>query len=145
MYYSTGRSLLRSLVFGAAAACVAAGIQAQTDATYPSRVVTLINPYAPGGPADTLARALAQQLQDRLNQTVIVDNKAGGAATIGTGFVARAKPDGYTLLLGTSGGHVVTPLMQRGVPYDGLTDFAFIAVVANQPNVLVVHPDLGGA
>ena len=143
MYCSTRRSLLRWLVFSAAAAGISSGLQAQTDATYPSRIVTLINPYAAGGPADTLARALAQQLQARLNQTVIVDNKAGGAATIGTGFVARAKPDGYTLLVGTSAGHVVTPLMQRGVPYDGIADFAFITVVANQPNVLVVHPDVG--
>lgn len=114
---------------------------AQADA-YLSRPITLINPYAAGGPADALARALAQQLGTRLKQTVIVDSKAGGAATIGTGFVARAQPDGYTLLLGTSAGHVVTPLMQR-VPYDGVGDFAFIGVVASQPNVLVVHPDLG--
>lgn len=114
---------------------------AQADA-YPSRVITLINPYAPGGPADMLARALAQGLSTRLKQPVIVDSKAGGAATIGTGVVARAKADGYTLLLGTSAGHVVTPLMQR-VPYDGIADFAFVGLVASQPNVLVVHPDLG--
>ena len=95
-----------------------------------------------GGPADTLARGLAHQLQARLQQPVIVDSKAGGAATIGTGFVARAKPDGYTLLMGTSAGHAVTPLMQH-IAYDGIADFAFIAVVANQPNVLVVNPDLG--
>ena len=95
-----------------------------------------------GGPADTLARGLAHQLQARLQQPVIVDSKAGGAASIGTGFVARAKPDGYTLLMGTSAGHAVTPLMQH-IAYDGIADFAFIAVVANQPNVLVVNPDLG--
>ncbi|HEU0204945.1 MAG TPA: tripartite tricarboxylate transporter substrate binding protein [Burkholderiaceae bacterium] len=124
----------------AAAFCVLS--QAAAQPAYPSRVITLVHPYAPGGPADTMARALARQLEVRLKQPVIVDAKAGGAATIGTGHVARAQPDGYTLLVGTSAGHVVTPLMQK-IPYDGIGDFAFIAVVANQPNVLVVHPDLG--
>jgi tripartite-type tricarboxylate transporter receptor subunit TctC len=115
---------------------------AHAEQSYPSRPITLVHPYAAGGPADTLARGVAQQLGTLLKQPVIVDSKAGGAATIGTGFVARAKPDGYTLLIGTSAGHVVTPLMQR-IPYDGIADFAFIAVVANQPNVLVANPEIG--
>jgi tripartite-type tricarboxylate transporter receptor subunit TctC len=132
--------LVRSCVVVGAALCLLAGAHAEPP--YPSRPITLINPYAAGGPADTLARGMAHQLETRLKQPVIVDSKAGGAATIGTGFVARAKPDGYTLLIGTSAGHVVTPLMQR-TPYDGIADFAFIAVVANQPNVLVVNPAVG--
>lgn len=115
---------------------------AQGDASFPSRPITLVIPYAAGGPADTMARALAQPMSAFLGQTVIVDAKPGGAATIGTGAVARAKPDGYTLLLGTSAGHTVTPQMQK-VPYDGVGDFAFIGVAAIQPNVLVVHPSLG--
>ncbi|RYZ04316.1 MAG: tripartite tricarboxylate transporter substrate binding protein [Comamonadaceae bacterium] len=115
---------------------------AHAQSLAPARTITLVHPYAAGGPADTMARALAQQLGKRLQQTVIVDAKPGGAATIGTGFVARAKADGSTLLLSTSAGHVVTPLMQR-VPYDGIGDFAFIAVVASQPNALVVHPSVG--
>lgn len=130
----------RFYIFTGAAILFLSGLHAEP--AYPSRPITLINPYAAGGPADTLARGLAQQLQSRLKQAVIVDSKAGGAATIGTGFVARAKPDGYTLLVSTSAGHVVTPLMQR-VSYDGISDFAFIAVVANQPNVLVVNRELG--
>lgn len=112
------------------------------QASYPTRPITLVHPYAAGGSADTLARGIAQQLEQRLKQPVIVDAKPGGSATIGTGFVARAKPDGYTLLISTSAGHVVTPLMQK-IPYDGVEDFSFIAVVANQPNVLVVNPSLG--
>ncbi|HEY1225698.1 MAG TPA: tripartite tricarboxylate transporter substrate binding protein [Ramlibacter sp.] len=115
---------------------------ALAEPAWPSRPITMVHPYAAGGPADTMARALAHHLEQDLKQAVIVDAKAGGAATIGTGFVARARADGYTLLLGTSAGHVVTPLMQK-IPYDGVGDFAFIAVVANQPNVLVVHPALG--
>lgn len=128
----------RALLASAALAAVTA---AQAEPAWPARTITLVHPYAAGGPADTMARALAEQLSKRLHQTVIVEGKPGGAATIGTGFVARAKPDGYTLLIGTSAGHVVTPLMQH-VPYDGIADFSFIAVVASQPNVLVVHPSV---
>lgn len=76
-----------------------------------------------------------------MGKTIIVENKAGGGAAIGANFVARAKPDGYTLLLGTSAAHVVTPLMQQ-TPYDGIKDFAFVSIVANQPNMLVVRPTL---
>jgi tripartite-type tricarboxylate transporter receptor subunit TctC len=133
-------ALARSITLACGALCLMASAHAQQ--AYPSRPITLINPYAAGGPADTLARGVAQQLSAALKRPVIVDSKAGGAATIGTGFVARAKPDGYTLLIGTSAGHVVTPLMQR-IPYDGIGDFAFISVVANQPNVLVANPEIG--
>ncbi len=135
LFTSRRRALAAALTILLAPAAMAQG-------AWPSATITLVNPYAAGGPADTLARTLARQLESRLKQTVIVDNKAGGAATIGTGFVARAKPDGYTLLIGTSAGHVVTPLMQK-IPYDGVSDFAFIGVVANQPNVLVANPSLG--
>ena len=135
------RSVLTQCLAGAVAAVSFLAV-AHAQSPYPSRPITLINPYAAGGPADTLARGLATALETRLKQSVIVDSKAGGGATIGTGYVARAKPDGYTLLISTSAGHVVTPLMQR-IAYDGINDFAFIAVVANQPNMLVVNPDLG--
>lgn len=134
--------LVRRRGFIALAASLCAAAHTLAEPAWPSRPIVLVHPYAAGGPADTMARALGQQLQALLKQPVIVDGKAGGAATIGTAFVARAKPDGYTLLMGTSAGHVVTPLMQK-VPYDGIADFAFIAVVANQPSVLVVHPSLG--
>lgn len=130
----------RSLLCAATLAVPMAAALAQGE--WPERPVTLIHPYAPGGPADTMARALGQQLEARLKQPFIVDGRAGGAATIGTAAVARAKADGHTLLIGTSAGHVVTPLMQR-IAYDGIADFQFIGVVANQPNVLVVHPSLG--
>lgn len=130
----------RSLLGAAVLSLYAAGVMAQQ--AWPTRPVTLIHPYAPGGPADTMARALGQQLEARLKQPFVVEGRAGGAATIGTGAVARARPDGYTLLIGTSAGHVVTPLMQR-IAYDGIGDFQFIGVVANQPNVVVAHPSLG--
>lgn len=128
---------------GCAALATAFALPARAaDANWPDKPITLVSPYAAGGPADTLARALAVQLQKRLSATIVVDNKPGGAATIGTGFVARARPDGQTLLISTSAGHVVTPLMQK-VPYDGIDDFDFIGIVANMPNVLVASPALG--
>lgn len=127
-------------------ACLAAAIlplsPAQAQPDYPNRPITLINPYAAGGPADMLARTLAAQLKNRLGQTVVVESKAGGAATIGTGYVARAKPDGYTLLMATSPGNVVGPLIQR-LPYNGISDFEFIGMVGNQPIMLVAGANQG--
>lgn len=132
------RLMLRSLL---AAVALSIGA-ASAAAAYPDRPVVLVNPYAAGGPADVVARSLARALEKRLGQPVVVENKPGGGASIGTGFVARAKPDGYTLLLGTSAGHVVTPLMQK-TAYDGVKGFAFCSVVAVQPIMLVVNPSRG--
>ncbi|WP_418910297.1 tripartite tricarboxylate transporter substrate binding protein [Achromobacter spanius] len=133
-------SMIRSLLM--AASVMAAVAMPAAQAAYPERPLTLINPYAAGGPADVVARSLGRALEKRLGQPVVVENKPGGGASIGTGFVARAKPDGYTLLLGTSAGHVVTPLMQK-TPYDGVDGFAFCSVVAVQPIMLVVNPSRG--
>ena len=131
---STHLSSSRRWFIAAAASAYLLPMLASAQASYPARTITLIIPYAAGGPADAMARVLANQLQTRLKQTVIVDSKAGDEA--------RAQPDGYTLLMSTSAGHVVTPLMQRTL-YDGVDDFAFVSIVANQPNVLVAHPSLG--
>ncbi|PWY49884.1 tripartite tricarboxylate transporter substrate binding protein [Achromobacter sp. RW408] len=131
---------LKRLLCGVAVASALCAPAVAAD-SYPSQPITLVNPYAAGGPADVLGRALARELEKQLGKTIIVENKAGGGAAIGANFVARAKPDGYTLLLGTSAAHVVTPLMQQ-TPYDGIKDFAFVSIVANQPNMLVVRPTL---
>ncbi|MGE8568325.1 MAG: Bug family tripartite tricarboxylate transporter substrate binding protein [Achromobacter sp.] len=133
-------SMIRSMLI--AASLTAAVAMPAARAAYPERPLTLINPYAAGGPADVVARSLGRALEKSLGQPVVVENKPGGGASIGTGFVARAKPDGYTLLLGTSAGHVVTPLMQK-TPYDGVEGFAFCSVVAVQPIMLVVNPSRG--
>ncbi|WP_434644431.1 Bug family tripartite tricarboxylate transporter substrate binding protein [Achromobacter piechaudii] len=133
---------LRTAILSAATAVTALMMPAAQAASYPDRPLTLINPYAAGGPADVVARSLGRALEKRLGQPVVVENKPGGGASIGTGFVARAKPDGYTLLLGTSAGHVVTPLMQK-TTYDGVDGFAFCSVVAVQPIMLVVNPARG--
>jgi len=131
---------LKRLLCGLGVSVICSGASLAADA-YPTQPITLVNPYAAGGPADVLGRALARELEKQLGKPVIVENKAGGGAAIGANFVARAKPDGYTLLLGTSAAHVVTPLMQR-TAYDGIKDFAFVTIVANQPNMLVVRSSL---
>ena len=110
---------------------------AQTN-TYPIKPVVLVNPYATGGPTDLLGRTLAKGLAEQLGQQVLVENRAGGGASIGAAYVAKAAPDGYTLLLGTSAAHVVTP-MATSVPYDGIKGFEFIGIVGNVPNILTVH------
>ena len=105
---------------------------------FPERPVTLINPYAAGGPADLLARTVAASVTETLGQPVVVENKAGAGTAIGAGFVARAKPDGYTLFIGGSPSHIVAPALMKDANYDGIKDFATVAMVASVPNILIV-------
>jgi len=130
------KCLAASLLVAAAAAAHA------QHTTFPSKPITMVNPYAAGGPADILGRELAKHLANALGQQVIVDNRPGAGASVGAAYVARAPADGYTLLMGTAAAHTVTPLATK-VPYDGLKDFAFIGMIANVPNVLTVHPAVG--
>jgi tripartite-type tricarboxylate transporter receptor subunit TctC len=111
-------------------------------AAYPDRPITLIVPFAPGGPADIIARILSNALSQSLGQQVIVDNRAGAAGNIGMGQAARATPDGYTLLL-TSTAIAVNPALFKNLPYDPFKDFIPISELVNAPNVLVVRPDSG--
>ncbi len=131
---------IRAILCGLLVCSIAAMSHAQT-AAYPAKPIVLINPYAAGGPADVLARKLASELRTELRTSVIVENKPGAAAALGTAYVSNARPDGYTLLMGTSAGHVVTPLLQK-VSYDGVADFSFIGIVTRQSNMLVVNPNL---
>jgi tripartite-type tricarboxylate transporter receptor subunit TctC len=108
---------------------------------YPSKPITLVNPYAAGGPADLLARTVAAGMGDLLGQQVVILNKPGGATAIGAAFVAAAAPDGHTLLIAGASSHIVTPVLSK-VTYDGIKDFAPVAMVANVPNVLVVRASL---
>lgn len=106
---------------------------------FPSRAITLVVPYPPGGSADILARTFAEQLAGRLQQPVIVENKAGAGTAIGARFVAHAKPDGYTLLLGTVSSQAINPAMNK-VGYDPVKDFIAVGALASIPFVLVTHP-----
>jgi tripartite-type tricarboxylate transporter receptor subunit TctC len=106
--------------------------------TLPGRTITLVNPYAAGGPADLLARTVAEGMSAALGQSVIVENKVGAGTAIGAAYVAHARPDGTTLFIGGSPSHIIAPAIAKGARFDGIKDFAFIAMVGNVPNVLVV-------
>jgi tripartite-type tricarboxylate transporter receptor subunit TctC len=108
---------------------------------YPTRTITLVNPYAAGGPADLLARTVAQSMSEALGQTVVVESKPGAGTAIGARLVAKATPDGYTLFIGGSPSHVVAPALVKDAGFDGIKDFAPVAMVASFPNVLVVPAD----
>ncbi|MGE0803184.1 MAG: Bug family tripartite tricarboxylate transporter substrate binding protein [Lautropia sp.] len=109
---------------------------------YPSKPIRLVVPYSPGGPSDTVARALQEPLSRSLGQAVLVENKVGAGGAIGTRDVARAAPDGYTLLLGNNGPHTILPAVSKDIGYDGLTDFAAISLLGTQPFVLIVNSSL---
>ena len=120
-------------------ACVSAGtVSAQA---YPSRAVRIVVPFAAGGGTDVIARYLAAGLTESLKHQVIVDNRAGANAIVGTEHVARAPADGYTLLF-VSSPHMVNPSMYAKLPYDTLRDFAPVSLIAFSPYFLVVHPSL---
>ncbi|NVO16918.1 MAG: tripartite tricarboxylate transporter substrate binding protein [Rhodoplanes sp.] len=108
---------------------------------FPRTTIQLVNPYAAGGSADLLARTIAAAMADVLGKEVIVVNKPGAGTTIGASFVAHAEPDGHTLYLSTATAHAIMPLLSK-VTYDGIADFAPVAMVANVPNVLVVRASL---
>lgn len=120
-------------VFGAAAAGHAA------DGRYPTKPIRLIVPYPPGGSTDPTARAFGGWLSDKFGVPVVIDNRPGAGSTIGHGLGAKATPDGYTLLLGTSGGLVVSPAFGSKLPYDANKDFAPIGVGVYVPFLIVVH------
>jgi tripartite-type tricarboxylate transporter receptor subunit TctC len=107
---------------------------------FPARTVTLVVPFPPGGGTDTGGRILAEQLGKRWGQTVIVENKGGAAGQIGVDLVAKAKPDGYTLLLGNIGTQAINPSLYRKLPYDPDTAFAPISLVAELPLAMMVNP-----
>lgn len=109
---------------------------------YPDRPVRLVVPFAPGGPMDILSRALGAKMGARFNQQIVVDNRGGGSGSIGAEIVSRAAPDGYTLLAGHSGTHVVNISMFKKLPYDPIRDFSPITLTATLPMALLVHPSV---
>jgi tripartite-type tricarboxylate transporter receptor subunit TctC len=110
--------------------------------TFPSRPVTLVVPFPPGGGTDTGGRVIAEQLGRRWNQPVIVENRGGAAGQIGADYVAKSKPDGYTLLLGNIGTQATNPLLYAKLPYDADKAFAPVSLVAELPLAMMVHPSV---
>jgi tripartite-type tricarboxylate transporter receptor subunit TctC len=121
---------------GLALATLAAGSMAQS---WPSKPISLIVPFPPGGTTDVLARALGDRLSQSLGQPVIVESKPGAGATLGADYVAKAKPDGYTLLVGAVH-HTIASSVYKKLPYDFQKDLAPVTTIALVPNVLVVNP-----
>src|SRR5262245_62296379 len=135
---STKRVILGVLAALSFVSLVAVSASAQS---YPNRLIKLVLPFPPGGPTDSSARLIAERLSASLGQTVVIENRAGGAGgTVGAKSVATAEPDGYTLLLTPPGPLVTAPLIYRNVGYDPVKDFAPVATIFSSPQVLVVNP-----
>jgi tripartite-type tricarboxylate transporter receptor subunit TctC len=108
---------------------------------YPTKTIRIVVGYSPGGGTDVLSRLLAKKLTESWGQTVVVDNRVGAAGILASEIVAKAAPDGYTLMTIPST-HAINPSLYRKLPYDSIKDFTMVALVATSPNVLVVHPSL---
>jgi tripartite-type tricarboxylate transporter receptor subunit TctC len=134
---------LRRCAIGIAAALIAlTPLVASGQGKFPERPLRLVVPFAPGGVNDIIGRRYAQELTRVLGQNVVVDNRGGAAGAIGSTEVARAKPDGYTLLIANTSTHVVNPIMLANPGYDPLKDFAPIGVITVVPTGVAVHPSL---
>ena len=120
---------------------ILASLQSAAAQTYPDKPVRLVVPFAAGGPADALGRILGEKLSQRWGQPVVIENRGGAGGNVGAAAVARAAPDGYTLLLNASS-HVINASLTENLPYDPIKDFTPISEVASYMLVLVVHPSL---
>jgi tripartite-type tricarboxylate transporter receptor subunit TctC len=109
---------------------------------YPSKPVKIVVPFAAGGAVDIITRVLADRLQPALGQQIVVEPVVGAGGNIGSAAVAKAAPDGYTLLMATTGTHTINPGLYKSMPFDAVRDFAPITVIASVPNLLVVHPSV---
>ncbi|WP_423198079.1 MULTISPECIES: tripartite tricarboxylate transporter substrate binding protein [unclassified Cupriavidus] len=112
---------------------------------WPARPIRFVVPYPAGGPLDTVARAIGEKLRDELGQPVVVENKPGAGGNLGADFVAKQPADGYTILMGAVATHAINPTLFSKMPYDPIRDFAPVTLVADVPNVLVMHPGKASA
>ncbi len=134
----------RLLAAGLALAGMAAmaPLAAQADDKYPSRPITFVVPFPPGGSVDIMARQYAEPMSRILGVPIVVENRPGAGGSVGTQYVARAKPDGYTLVVSSQSSHLANPLTQPKIGYDPIKDFENIAILGRQPNALMVHSSL---
>lgn len=134
-----GRGSLAALATTCMLTFAATGALAQSE--WPQRQVTVVVPYAAGGTTDMFGRIFADAMQKKYGQPFIVENKAGAGGTVGSAAVAKAQPDGYTLLVGTASTHAIAPYVFKKLPYDADKDFQPISLFANVPSLLVVRSD----
>ena len=111
-------------------------------AAFPERAIRLVVPFGPGGNADIVARIVGERMADALGQAIVVDNRAGAGGSLGAELVARAAPDGYTLLTGSNGPLTVNPFVQAKLGYDPLKDFAPVGLTSQVPHAIIVHPSV---
>ena len=132
---------VRAAFCGAVACLLIAAAPLATAQAYPVKPVRMIVPFVPGGNTDIIGRVFAPKLSELLGQQIVVENRGGAGSTIGTELVARATPDGYTILM-VSAAHTINPAMIKKLPYDSVKDFAPVAIIADVPTAFVVHPSL---
>ncbi|ABX34014.1 conserved hypothetical protein [Delftia acidovorans SPH-1] len=127
---------------GLAGLSALAPLAARADDKYPSRPITLVVPFPPGGSVDIMGRQYAEPLSRILGAPIVVENRPGAGGSVATQYVSRAKPDGYTLVVSSQSSHLANPLTQPKVGYDPIKDFENIAILGRQPNALMVHSSL---
>ena len=132
----------RSVIFGIGLCCFGVLSVGTASAVYPERPVTIVVPFAPGGANDVVIRAIQQPLAEALGQTIVVENRGGAGGSVGAAYAARAKPDGYTLLMAATG-FVVNPSLYDKVQYDPLKDFEAVTELTTFPVIYTVLPDMG--
>ena len=135
-------NLLLRAIFAVVVTLLSTANVAVAQGAYPSRAVTLLVPFPPGGGTDTGARIVAERLSQKWGQQVIIENKGGAAGIIGADTVAKAKPDGYTILMGNIGTQAINPSLYGKLPYDANTAFAAITLVAELPLAMMVNPEV---
>lgn len=140
---TTHRRLRRILLLALGLGSVSFGMtaQAQSPTDWPTKSIRFVVPYPPGGPLDMMARVLAEQVKTTLGQPVVVENRPGAGGNIGADLIAKAQPDGYSLVMGAVATHAINPALYSKIPYDAVRDFAPVALVASVPNVLIVNKE----
>ncbi len=135
--------MMKAVVLALAGCLLGGAAHAQESAAqYPSRPVTFVVPFAPGGSTGLIARIIGQKLEQRLGKPFIIDHRAGGGGVIGVNAVAHGTPDGYTIMMASSTALAINPNVRKSLPYDPRKDITPIALIARMPYVLVVNPDL---
>jgi len=136
-----GRHLTRSVAMAATMTFVATPA-AFAESAYPERPITMVVPYAPGGGTDVVARLVAKKMGEELGGTIVVDNRPGAGGAVGTGAVAKAAADGYTILMGTASTHAINPALHKNLPYEPRQDFDPVALLVTVPQVVVINAKL---